>query len=158
MITRVKINGFKSLVRNEIYFGSFTCIAGDNAIGKSNFFDALSFLSNLADKTIIKAAKSVRSESQKHSNIHDIFFRSGTDLMQTMSFEIDMLVPQLGVDDLGQTAEATITSLRYKLELKINEEPENHEPVSIEHEELIPKEPPKSGKNWKLNYWEKQFV
>ena len=102
MITRIKIHGFKSLVNTELYFGPFTCIVGANAIGKSNFFDALSFLSNLADKTIIEASKSVRSENQKHSNIRDIFYRSGSDYMSEMTFEVDMLVSQTGIDDLGQ--------------------------------------------------------
>jgi len=138
MITKIKINGFKSLVNTELYFGPFTCIAGANAIGKSNFFDALSFLSNLADKTIIEAAKSVRSENQKHSNIGDIFFRSGSDSMNKMSFEVDMLIPQKGIDDLGQVAKATITSLRYKLHLKLNDEFSDKEPLEIEKEELIP--------------------
>ena len=138
MITRIKINGFKSLVNCNLYFGPFTCIAGANAIGKSNFFDALNFLSNLADKTIIEAAKSVRSENQKHSNIRDIFFRSGSKFMSEMSFEIDMLIPKIGIDDLGQTAEATITSLRYILILKLNDENENKEPIEIIKEELLP--------------------
>jgi predicted ATPase len=138
MITRIKISGFKSLVNTELYFGPFTCIAGANAIGKSNFFDALSFLSNLADKTILEAAKSVRSENQKHSNIRDIFFRSGADYMSQISFEIDMLLPKKGIDDLGQTAEATITSLRYILKLKLNDEFSNKELIEIEEEELKP--------------------
>lgn len=138
MITRIKINGFKSLVGNEIYLGPFTCIAGANAIGKSNFFDALAFLSNLADKTIVEAAKSVRSENQKHSDIRDIFFRSGKDYMSRMSFEVDMLLPKTGIDDLGQPAIATITSLRYVLEISLNHELENHEPIIINREELLP--------------------
>ncbi|MFA5328147.1 MAG: ATP-binding protein [Prolixibacteraceae bacterium] len=138
MITRIKINGFKSLVDTELYLGPFTCIAGANAIGKSNFFDALTFLSNLADKTIIEAAKSVRSENQKHSNIRDIFFRSGADYLSQISFEVDMLVPKSGIDDLGQTAEAKITSLRYILELKLNDETSNKEPIEITKEELKP--------------------
>lgn len=138
MITRIKINGFKSLVNSELYLGPFTCIAGANAIGKSNFFDALSFLSNLADKTIIEAAKSVRSENQKHSNIRDIFFRSGSDYMSKISFEIDMIVPKFGIDDLGQTAESKITSLRYALELKLNDETSDKEPIEITKEELKP--------------------
>ena len=138
MITRIKINGFKSLVDTELYLGPFTCIAGANAIGKSNFFDALTFLSNLADKTIIEAAKSVRSENQKHSNIRDIFFRSGADYMSQISFEVDMLVPKFGIDDLGQTAEAKITSLRYLLELKLNDESNDKEPIEITKEELKP--------------------
>lgn len=138
MITRIKINGFKSLVDCELYLGPFTCIAGANAIGKSNFFDALSFLSNLADKTIIEAAKSVRSENQKHSNIRDIFFRSGADYMSQISFEVDMVVPKLGTDDLGQTAESKITSLKYILELKLNDESSEKEPIEITREELLP--------------------
>lgn len=138
MITRIKIDGFKSLVNTELFFGPFTCIAGANAIGKSNFFDALSFLSSLADKTIIEAAKSVRSENQKHSNIRDIFFRNGMDYREIMSFEVDMLIPLNGIDDLGQTAEATSASLRYKLELALNNDVYDNEPIQILCEELRP--------------------
>ncbi len=138
MITRIKINGFKSLLETELYFGPFTCIAGANAIGKSNFFDSLMFLSNLADNTVLHAAKSIRSENQKHSNIKDIFFKSGSNYLDKMSFEIDMLVSKEAEDDLGQMAEATITSLRYILELKLNEESSRKEPIEIIREELIP--------------------
>jgi predicted ATPase len=138
MITRIKINGFKSLLDTELYFGPFTCIAGVNAIGKSNFFDALLFLSKLADNTILHAAKSIRSENQKHSNIKDIFFKSGLDYYDTMSFEVDMLVPKRSEDDLGQEAEASITSLRYILELKLNDETSENELIEILKEELKP--------------------
>lgn len=74
MITRIKINGFKSLMDTELFFGPFTCIAGANGIGKSNLFDAFVFLSHLADNTVLQAAKSIRSENQKHSDIRDMFF------------------------------------------------------------------------------------
>lgn len=67
-------------MNTELYLGPFTCIAGANAIGKSNFFDALAFLSNLADKTVVEAARSIRSENQKHSNIEDMFYRTGEDV------------------------------------------------------------------------------
>ena len=138
MITRIKIDGFKSLLNTELYFGPFTCIAGANAAGKSNFFDVIMFISSLADNTILQAAKSVRSENQKHSNISDIFFRSGVHYYDTMSFEIDMLVSQSAEDDLGQRAEAKITSLRYILQLKLNDESSNKEPIEIVKEELMP--------------------
>ncbi len=137
MIIRIKINGFKSLVDTELYFGPFTCIAGANAVGKSNLFDALIFLSHLADKTILEAAKSIRSENQKHANVRDIFFRNGEDYLTEMSFEIDMLIPQNGIDDLGQNAVAAITSLRYTLILKLNEDANNPQ-IEILKEELIP--------------------
>lgn len=138
MITRIKIDGFKSLVDTELYFGPFTCIVGANAIGKSNLFDALAFLSNLADKTIIEAAKSIRSESQKHSNIRDLFFRCGENQMSRMSFEVDMIIPKTGVDDLGQMVEATITSLRYILTLEVKADAIDSEPIEIVEEKLLP--------------------
>ncbi len=138
MITRIKIDGFKSLLNTELYLGSFTCIAGANAIGKSNFFDALLFLSRLADETILQAAKSIRSENRKHSNIGDIFYKSGKNHYVKMTFEVDMLVPKNAVDDLGQTAHATITSLRYVLELKLNENTAEKELIEIIKEELKP--------------------
>ncbi len=138
MITRIKIDGFKSLLNTELYFGPFTCIAGANGIGKSNFFDALLFLSKLADNTLLHAAKSIRSENQKHSNIKDVFYRSGEHHYTTMKFEVDMLVSETAEDDLGQKAKATITSLRYILELKLNEREGDREPIEISREELLP--------------------
>lgn len=54
MIIRIKIDGFKSLTSTELYLRPFTCIAGANAAGKSNFFDALVFLSKLADEPILQ--------------------------------------------------------------------------------------------------------
>ncbi len=62
MITRMKISGFKNLVDLDIRFGPFTCVAGANGVGKSNLFDAIIFLSALAEKTLIEAAMSVRGE------------------------------------------------------------------------------------------------
>ncbi len=138
MITRIKINGFKSLVETQLYFGPFTCIAGANAIGKSNFFDALIFLSYLADNTVLQAAKSVRSENQKHANIRDIFFKDGLNYLSEVSFEVDIIVPKEAEDDLGQVAKATITSLRYTLILRLNDEASGKEPIEIIKEELLP--------------------
>ena len=48
MLTRLHVKGFKNLVDTEVHFGPFTCIAGANAVGKSNLFDAIRFLSLLA--------------------------------------------------------------------------------------------------------------
>lgn len=73
MITRLKIDGFKNLVNVDVHLDSFVCIAGANAVGKSNLFDAIRFLSELAEHRIMDAARSVRSESQKASDIRDIF-------------------------------------------------------------------------------------
>ena len=63
----LKVIGFKNLVDVDVYFGPFTCVAGVNAVGKSNLFDAIHFLSALADHSLIDAALSVRNESGKTS-------------------------------------------------------------------------------------------
>ena len=124
MITRLKIDGFKNLVDVDIQFGAFTCIAGTNAVGKSNLFDAIRFLSDLTHKTLVDAAKSVRSEGQKNSDIRDIFHKVGDLYADTMSFEVDMILPETGIDDFGQPAKATTTAVKYVLVLgykKVND-------------------------------------
>jgi predicted ATPase len=117
MLTRLKVNGFKNLVNVDVQFGPFTCIAGANGVGKSNLFDAIQFLSNLTHSSLLDAAKSVRSEGQKNSDIRDLFYKTGNTHAPTMRFEADMIIPEKGIDDLGQEAKATITTVRYTLEL-----------------------------------------
>lgn len=56
MITYIKINGFKSFHNFEMEFTPFTVIAGANASGKSNLFDALTLLSRLAETDNLKRA------------------------------------------------------------------------------------------------------
>lgn len=140
MITKLKINGFKNLVKVDIRFGPFTCIAGTNAVGKSNLFDALKFVSSLTEKTLLDAAKSVRSEGQKNSDIRGLFHRIGDAYAEQMSFEIEMIIPKEGVDELGQTAKATITTVRYTLVLALKKEEilSNDGLLEILKEELVP--------------------
>ncbi|HTP64110.1 MAG TPA: AAA family ATPase [Geobacteraceae bacterium] len=113
MLTRLKVSGFKNLVDVDVRFGPFTCIAGANGAGKSNLFDAISFLSALAEKPLIDAAKSVRGEEGRASDIRGLFHRVGEKCAREMTFEAEMIVPERGVDDLGQEARAKITFLRY---------------------------------------------
>lgn len=113
MLTRLKVNGFKNLVNVDIRFGPFTCIAGVNGVGKSNLFDAIMFLSALAEKPLLDAAKSVRDEEGRTSDIRTLFHRFGNDFVKEMTFEMEMIIPKNGIDDLGQEAVASITSLKY---------------------------------------------
>jgi predicted ATPase len=87
-------------------------------VGKSNLFDAIQFLSALSDRSLIEAAKSVRDESGKTTDIRSLFHRVGDSYDETMSFEVEMIIPKTGMDDLGQEAEASSTFLRYILLLK----------------------------------------
>lgn len=123
MLTRLKVNGFKSLVDVDVRFGPFTCIAGANGVGKSNLFDAIRFLSALAGgKTLLEAAKEVRDEEGKSADIRWLFSRRGEHIIDRMSFEVEMIVPAEGHDRLGQSAKAKIRFLHYSLELAYHQE------------------------------------
>ncbi|MHC4617994.1 MAG: AAA family ATPase [Planctomycetota bacterium] len=117
MLTRLKVSGFKNLVDVDLRFGPFTCIAGPNGAGKSNLFDAIRFLSTLADKPLMEAALSVRDETGKTTDVRSLFYRHGDQYEPRMSFEAEMIIPGEGTDDLHQIAKATITFLRYSLVL-----------------------------------------
>jgi predicted ATPase len=122
MLTRLKISGFKNLVGVDVRFGPLTCIAGPNGSGKSNLFDAIHFLSALADRPLLEAALSVRAESGRTTDIRSLFHRVGDQYADTMSFEAEMIVPGEAQDDRGQTAKASITLLRYGLTLAYRQE------------------------------------
>jgi predicted ATPase len=138
MLTRLRVSGFKNLLDVEVRFGPFTCIGGANGVGKSNLFDAITFLSTLADSHIVDAALRVRDHDSPAGEVASIFHRFGIEQERSMSFEADMLIPKQGADDLGQEATATTTFVRYKLCLKLKNEEEipNGLPIEIVSENL----------------------
>jgi len=136
VLTRLKVSGFKNLIDVDVYFGPFTCIAGANGTGKSNLFDAIVFLSSLADRSLTDAALSVRDEGGRMSDLRGIFHQSGNDYDRQMSFEAEMIVPPEAQDDLGQKAKASITFLLYTLSLVYHGDDGTHSPLEITKEEL----------------------
>lgn len=122
MLTRLRVSGFKNLIDADVRFGPFTCIAGVNAAGKSNLFDAIRFLSALADRPLMDAALSVRDEGGRTADLQSLFHCVGDRYDQEMSFEAEMIVPKEGVDDLGQKARATTTFLRYAIALAFRQD------------------------------------
>lgn len=139
MLTRLKVSGFKNLVDVDVRFGPFTCVAGANGVGKSNLFDAIRFLSALADRPLIDAALSVRDEGGRTADVRSLFHRIGDMYADEMSFEAEMIVPQEARDDLGQKAKASITFLRYSLVLayKMDESWLSLGSLEIVKEELV---------------------
>lgn len=117
MLTRLKVSGFKNLLDVDLRFGPFTCIVGANGIGKSNLFDAIHFLSLLADRPIMEAATAIRDSGRKSRDVQGLFYRSGDFVASQIDFEMELLVPYSAEDDFGQKATATITMLRYSLSI-----------------------------------------
>jgi len=114
MLTRLCVRGFKNLVNADVRFGPFTCIAGPNGVGKSNLFDAILFLRDLADKPFVEAAASVRGGEEDVRRL----FTPGAGEMRLLA---EMLIPSEGRDDFGQQASATSTFVEYELVLGLRE-------------------------------------
>lgn len=85
MITRIKIDGFKSFSDFEVELKPFNVIVGANGSGKSNLLDALKLLRNLTEGSIAEAF------SKQRGTPSELFTRypDGTSA-QEMSFEIDL--------------------------------------------------------------------
>lgn len=138
MLTRLKVSGFKNLVDVDVSFGPFTCVAGANGVGKSNLFDVINFLSQLADSTLVEAALSVRNQ-KRMIELRNLFHRVGDHYASEMSFEADMIVPLTGKDDLGQQAQARCTFVRYSVVIAHRESKLSTEgPLELVKEELVP--------------------
>lgn len=118
MLTRLEVDGFKNLLGFSAEFGPYTCIAGPNGTGKSNIFDAIRFLSLLADHPLMEAAQRVRSSDGRGGDPRELFWTDGTETAERVRFLAEMVVPREVKDDFGRVARATITLLRYELELR----------------------------------------
>lgn len=122
MLTRLKVSGFKNLLDLDVSLGPFTCIAGANGVGKSNFVDAILFLSALADCPLLDAALTVRDQGAKTGDLRELFHYAGDHFSEEMSFEAEMIIPPSGWDDLGQPAQASSTFVRYSVVLRYKED------------------------------------
>lgn len=155
MLTRLKVIGFKNLVDTEIRFGPFTCIAGFNGVGKSNVFDAIHFLSLLADHTFIDAAKQTRGGG----DLQNLFTSGGN---SRMLFDCDMIVPKSGYDEFHQPANASQNFLNYRLELELKSDSQGFPRVGLLNETLehIPKLDPLRSIQFRYdkNWWDSVVV
>ncbi|MEL6134071.1 MAG: AAA family ATPase, partial [Bacteroidota bacterium] len=87
MITYISIDGFKSFSGFEMSFAPFTVIAGANASGKSNLFDALQLLSDLSHTDLKNAFTKQRGEAI------ELFTQYGDrEYAKEMSFIVEILV------------------------------------------------------------------
>ncbi|MCU0326373.1 MAG: AAA family ATPase [Spirosomaceae bacterium] len=114
MLTYLKINGFKSFHNFEMEFTPFTIIAGANASGKSNLFDALKLLSRLVETDNLKKAF-----KEQRGEFIELFtqFDEGV-YAEEMEFWVEMLVNKTVQDAWGDISTLKYTRLRYELKIK----------------------------------------
>lgn len=132
MITKIKINGFKSFHDFEMIFTPFTVVAGTNASGKSNLFDALMLLSKLAETDNIKKAF-----KEQRGDFIELFTQYGENhFANEMEFCVEMLVNKQVTDAWGNESELKYTRLRYELKLKRYINTVGIEDIEVSYEKL----------------------
>ncbi|HEX8434378.1 AAA family ATPase [Archangium sp.] len=124
MLTRLKVEGFKSLLDVDIRFGPFTCIAGMNAVGKSNLFDAIRFLHLLTRHPIMEAVKLLRETKGRSPDPRSLFTAFEHYRAPEMRFTAEMIVSRSVEDELGVSTTAAISTLEYSLAFKLADDDE----------------------------------
>ncbi|RMG26771.1 MAG: DUF2813 domain-containing protein, partial [Bacteroidetes bacterium] len=130
MITYIKIHGFKSFHHFEMEFTPLTVIAGINASGKSNLFDALKLLSRLASTELRTAF------NEQRGNPAELFTMYGDEYASEMHFVVEMLVNKSVSDNWGGEAELKYTRLRYELKIKKIKNQFGVDDLVVDYEEL----------------------
>ena len=110
MITRIEIDGFKTFRNFVMEFSPLTVVAGANASGKSNLFDALKLLSRLSTLDLRNAFNDQRGEPLEQFTIF-----SNTETANRISFSVELLVDKRIKDNWGGEATLKYTRLRYEL-------------------------------------------
>lgn len=124
-------------------FTPFTVIAGANASGKSNLFDALTLLSRLADTDNLK-----RAFSEQRGEFIELFTQFGDDNFATeMEFVVEMLVDKNVKDAWGNEAKLKYTRLRYELSIRRIKNISGIQDLIVSNENLL-----------KLNHQEDKWV
>lgn len=137
MLTRLRVQGFKNLLDVDVCFGPFTCIAGKNAVGKSNLFDASRFLSLLTQHPIMEAVKLLRESKGRSPEPRSLFTAFGDYIAPEMRFTAELIIGRDVQDDFGVAARAATSALRYELAFRLATE-EGLDRLELAEESLTP--------------------
>lgn len=133
MITYLKIDGFKSFINFEMSFTPFTVVAGPNASGKSNLFDALKLLSDLSHTDLKIAFRNQRGEAR------ELFTQySNEEYSKEMSFYVEMLLNKEISDSWGGKSILKYTRLKYSLKISRERNSDGIDELFIKEELLEP--------------------
>ena len=133
MITYIKINGFKSFQNFEMEFTPLTIVAGVNAAGKSNLFDALRLLSRLAEVDRIHTA----FREEQRGEMRELFTQYDEgECADVMEFEVEMLVNRDITDAWGASDVLKYTRLHYELKIRHFVNENGLDDLEVTHESL----------------------
>jgi predicted ATPase len=128
MITRLEVDGFKSLRDFAVDLEPLTVFIGPNSAGKSNILDALALLSRLASQPVEEAFKHGRGRAL------DQFTRRGGETGSIIRFAVEVFMPGITAPDDGSPA--IPNRCRYELTIERRALPSGAERLAIEDERL----------------------
>jgi len=135
MITRIEIDGFKTFSSFTMEFTPFTVVAGTNASGKSNLFDALKLLSNLAETDLKTAFNNANLRGEAHEQFTQY---SDGKFANEIQFAVEILLNKIIVDNWGEKSTLKYTRLRYEIDIKRKRNAKGFDDLLITREVLKP--------------------
>jgi len=133
VLTRIEIDGFKTFEDFSLALGPLTVIAGTNASGKSNLFDAIQLLARLAQHDLRSAVAEARGEP------HELFRRNDDgEFGKQIRLAVEVLLEPRVRDPWGQEQELIQTRLRYELTIERRGDRQGLERLYVVHEEARP--------------------
>lgn len=132
MLTRLEIDGFKTFENQIIDLMPFTAIVGNNAAGKSNLFDAIQLLSNLATRDVAEAIKDMRGEPL------ELFRRTPSGRSHQIRLAAEVLTDPTVRDPWGSEVRLKHTRMRYEVTLERREIRPGIERIQVAHEAVLP--------------------
>jgi predicted ATPase len=116
-------------------FTPFTIVAGTNASGKSNLFDALKLLSNLAETDLQSA---FNNPNLRGGAIDQFTQYPKGKIANKISISVEMLLDSEIADNWGKLSKLSNLRLRYEIELEIKKRTTSFDRIDILREVLLP--------------------
>lgn len=132
MLTRIEVDGFKSFENLKVDLLPFTVLLGANAAGKSNLFDVIRLLSNLATRDVAEAIKEMRGEPL------ELFRRTAQGRSKSIKISVEVLVDPVVRDPWGSEVKLSHTRMRYEVVLERREIRPGVERVQVAREAVYP--------------------
>ncbi len=129
MITRLEVDGFKSLQGFAVDLEPLTVFIGPNGAGKSNILEALALLSRLASMPIVDAFKLGRGHPI------DQFSRYGHEIAREMRFAVEFLFYGQ-CSPVGECAPNSTSRFRYELTIERETRSSGTEHLNVRREQL----------------------
>jgi predicted ATPase len=133
MLTRIEIDGFKTFEEFGLDLAPMQVIVGPNAAGKSNLFDAIRLLANLAGSDLRSSVRGLRGEPVE---LFRLFADGSRSKRMALAAEL-LLAPEVA-DSWGETVKIAHSRVRYEVEIELRRDKQGIERLVVVKEAALP--------------------